>query len=119
MIVDDPKHAMSKRETYHISRILLFPRLRKVTRLGPRIKGKIKKIISKRLIYGYRRRWAVLRNQGTRVNSKTVESDIFGEKSLPAIRKAQGQNKNWGLFRPMAQDRLLKRTSHTYRMSRE
>ncbi|MEM0136698.1 MAG: IS3 family transposase, partial [Thermoplasmatales archaeon] len=86
MVVDDLKQAMSMREISFISGIPLseyyyVPRSRNVTRLDPSIREMIKRIASERPTYGYRRVWAVLRNGGVRVNSKTVES-VLRESSL-------------------------------------
>ncbi|MCL5873938.1 MAG: IS3 family transposase [Candidatus Thermoplasmatota archaeon] len=111
MIVDDLKQAMSMREISFISGIPLseyyyVPRSRKVTRLDPSIGEMIKMIAAERPTYGYRRVWAVLRNGGVRVNSKTVESVLKENNlSLPYARH-RGRTKTRNLFHPTGPDQL-------------
>ena len=118
MIVDDLKQAMSMREISFISGIPLseyyyVPRSRKVTRLDPSIKEMIKMIAAERPTYGYRRVWAVLRNDGVRVNSKTVESVLKENNlSLPYARH-RGRTKTRNLFHPTGPDQLWE-TDITY-----
>lgn len=111
MIVHNFKQYMSVREIACISGIPLseyyyVPRSRNVTRLDPSIREMIKRIASERPTYGYRRIWAVLRNQGIRVNSKTVESVLREDSlSLPYARR-RGRTKTRNLFRPTGPDQL-------------
>ena len=118
MIVDDLKQAMSMREISFISGIPLseyyyVPRSRKVTRLDPSIREMIKRIAAERPTYGYRRVWAVLRNGGVRVNSKTVESVLKENNlSLPCARH-RGRTKTRNLFHPTGSDQLWE-TDITY-----
>ena len=118
MIVNDLKQSMSMREISLISGIPLseyyyVPRSRNVTRLDPEIREMIKSIASERPTYGYRRVWAVLRNQGISVNSKTVESVLRENNlSLPYARH-RGRTKTRNLFRPTGPDQLWE-TDITY-----
>ena len=118
MIVNDLKQSMSMREISLISGIPLseyyyVPRSRNVTRLDPEIREMIKSIASERPTYGYRRVWAVLRNQGISVNSKTVESVLRENNlSLPYARH-RGRTKTRNLFRPTGHDQLWE-TDITY-----
>ena len=118
MIVDDLKQAMSMRDIsfisgIHLSEYYYVPRSRKVTRLDPSIGEMIKMIASERPTYGYRRVWAVLRNGGVRVNSKTVESVLKENNlSLPYARH-RGRTKTRNLFHPTGPDQLWE-TDITY-----
>ena len=72
-----------------------------------------KDIASERPTYGYRRVWAILRNQGTKVNQKTVRKVLKDSNmSLPAS-KHRGRKKRRGLFRPTGPDQLWE-TDVTY-----
>ena len=87
--IQDLKDQIPLREISRISGISLSgyyyrPKERHVERLDPSIKERIKDIASERPIYGYRRVWAVLRNQGTRVNRKTVRKVLKdSDQNLP------------------------------------
>jgi len=86
MIVNDLKQSISMREISLMSGIPLseyyyVPRARNITRLDPSIREMINRVASERPTYGYRRIWAVLRNQSISVNSKTVES-VLRENNL-------------------------------------
>ncbi len=77
MVLDDLKEQMPLREISRISGISLSgyyyrPMERHIQRLDPSTRPRIKGIAAERPAYGYRRVWAVLRNQGTRMNQKTV-----------------------------------------------
>ena len=97
----------------HLSEYYYVPRSRKVTRLDPSIKEMIKMIAAERPTYGYRRVWAVLRNGGVRVNSKTVESVLKENNlSLPYARH-RGRTKTRNLFHPTGPDQLWE-TDITY-----
>ena len=68
MVLEDLKPQMSLRNISRISGISLSgyyyrPRKRYIQRLDPYVKERIRDIASERPTYGYRRVWAVLRNQ--------------------------------------------------------
>ncbi|MEM3845209.1 MAG: IS3 family transposase [Candidatus Parvarchaeota archaeon] len=111
MVVDDLKQVMSMREISFISGIPLseyyyVPRSRNFTRLDPSIREMIKRIVSERPTYGYRRVWDMIRNGGVRVNSKTVES-ILRESSLSLpYARHRGRTKTRNLFHPKGPDQL-------------
>ena len=66
----------------------------------------IKMIAAEGPTYGYRRVWAVLRNGGVRVNSKTVESVLKENNlSLPYARH-RGRTKTRNLFHPTGPDQM-------------
>ena len=117
-VLDDLKDKVPLREISRISGISLSeyyykPRERQVERLDPSIKERIRYIASERPTYGYRRVWAVLRNQGTAVNQKTVRKVIKDSNlSLPASRH-KGRTKSRNLFRPQGADQLWE-TDITY-----
>ena len=118
MVLDDLKDNVPLREISRISGISLSgyyykPRKRQVVRLDPSTKKRIKGIVSERPTYGYRRVWAVLRNQSTAVNQKTVRKVIKDSNlSLPAS-KHRGRTKSRNLFRPQGADQLWE-TDITY-----
>ena len=77
MVLDDLKDQIPLREISRISGISLSGYYyksvkRHIQRLDPSTKERIKDITSERPTYGYRRVWAILRNQGIKVNRKTV-----------------------------------------------
>ncbi len=118
MILEDLKHEMSLRNISRISGISLSgyyyrPKERHVERLDPSIRERIKDIASERPAYGYRRVWAIQRNQGTKVNQKTVRK-VLNESNLnlPAS-KHRGRTKSKNLFRPRGPDQLWE-TDITY-----
>ena len=84
VVIDDLKDQISLRGISRISRIPLSeyyyrPVKRHIQRLDLFTNEKIKHIASERPTYGYRRVWAVLRNQGKRVNWKTVRKYSWTE----------------------------------------
>ena len=88
-------------------------RKRHVERLDPQIKERIRMIASESPTYGYRRVWAIMRNQGTKVNQKTVRKALKDSNlSLPAS-KHRGRTKSRNLFRPDGPDQLWE-TDITY-----
>jgi transposase InsO family protein len=118
MVLEELKHEMSLRNISRISGISLSgyyyrPRERHVERLDPSIRTRIRDIASERPTYGYRRVWAVLRNQGTAVNQKTVRKVLKDNNlNLPAS-KHRGRTKTRNLFHPHGLDQLWQ-TDITY-----
>ena len=118
MVLEDLKPRMPLRRISRISGISLsgyyyHPRERHVERLDPQIRERIRMIASERPTYGYRRVWAVLRNQGTKVNQKTVRKVLKDSNlSLPAHRH-KGRTKTRNLFHPHGPDQLWE-TDITY-----
>ena len=111
MVLDDLKDQIPLREISRISGISLSgyyyrPRKRHVQRLDPSTRERIKGIASERPTYGYRRVWAILRNQGTKVNQKTVRKVLKDNNlNLPAS-KHRGRAKTRNLLRPQGADQL-------------
>ena len=118
MVIDDLKDQIPLREISRISGISLpgyyyKPVKRYIQRLDPSIREKIRYIASERPTYGYRRVWAILRNQGTMVNQKTVRKVLKDNKlNLPASKHG-GRTKARNLFRPREPDQLWQ-TDITY-----
>ena len=118
MVIDDLKDQIPLRETSRISGISLSgyyykPVKRYIQRLDPSIKEKIKYIISERPTYGYRRVWAMLKNQGTMVIQKAVRKILKDNKlNLPAS-KHRVKTKKRNLFHPHGPDQLWE-TDITY-----
>ena len=115
---------MSLRNISRISGMSLYgyyyrPREKQVERLDPSIKERIRYIASERLTYGYRTVWAILRNQGTAVNQKTVRKVLMDNKlNLPASKhrgrtKSKGRTMTRNLFHPHGPDQLCE-TAITY-----
>ena len=85
----------------------------KVRRLSPQIEEDIIRTASERPTYGYRRVWAVLRNDGTKVNMKAVRR-VLRERNLSLpYAKHSGRTKTRNLFRPTGPDQLWE-TDITY-----
>ncbi len=118
MVLEDVKHEMSLRNISRTPGISLSghyyrPGERPIQRLDPSIKERIKDIASERPTYGYRRVWVVLRNQGTRVNQKTVRNVLKDSNlNLPAS-KHRGRTQSRNLFKPAGPDQLWE-TDITY-----
>ena len=118
MVLDDLKDHIPLREISRTSGISLSgcyyrPRNGRIQRLDPYMKERIKDIASERPTYGYRRVWAILRNQGTKVNQKTVRKVLKDSNlSLPAS-KHRGRTKSRNLFRPKGPNQLWE-TDITY-----
>ena len=118
MVINDLKDQIPLREISRISGISLSgyyyrSRERHVERLDPSTRARIKDIASERPTYGYRRVWAILRNQGTAVNQKTVRKVLKDNKlNLPAS-KHRGRTKTRNLFHPHGPDQLWQ-TDITY-----
>ena len=117
-VIDVLKDQIPLREISRISGISLSgyyykPVKRYIQRLDPSIREKIRYIASERPTYGYRRVWAILGNQGTRVNQKTVRKVFKDNKlNLPASKHG-GRTKTRNLFRPRESDQLWQ-TNITY-----
>ena len=82
MVINDLKDQIPLREISRISGISLSgyyyrPRERHVERLDPSTRARIKDIASERPTYGYRRVWAILRNQGTAVNQNSFSEPVL------------------------------------------
>ena len=97
-IVEDLRNDMSLREISRISGISLSSfyyqeKERRVNRLSPQIEHNIISTASERPTYGYRRIWAMLRNNGTKVNRKAVRRVLRNSNLSLPYAKAQGQNK--------------------------
>ena len=118
MVLEDLKQEMSLRNISRISGISLSgyyyrPVERHIQRLDPSTRERIREIASERPTYGYRRVWAILRNQGTKVNQKTVRKVLKDNNlSLPASRY-RGRTKTRNLFKPTGPDQLWE-TDITY-----
>ena len=85
-VVEDLRSDMPLREISWVSGISLSSlyykeKERKVKRLFPQIERDIIRVASERPTYGYRRVWAVLRNNGTKVNRKAVRR-VLRERNL-------------------------------------
>ena len=118
MVIDDLKDKVPLREISRISGIPLSgyyckPRERQVERLDPSIKERIRYIASERPTYGYRRVWAILRNQGTLVNRKTVRKVLKDSNLNLLTSKHRGRTKSRNLFRSQGADQLWQ-TDITY-----
>ena len=118
MVINDLKDQIPLREISRISGISLSgyyyrSRERHVERLDPSTRARIKDIASERPTYGYRRVWAILRNQGKAVNQKTVRKVLKDNNlNLPAS-KHRGRTESRNLFRPHGPDQL-RQTDITY-----
>jgi transposase InsO family protein len=118
MVINDLKDQIPLREISRISGISLSgyyykPVKRHIQRLDPSARARIRDIASERPTYGYRRVWAILRNQGTAVNQKTVRKVLKDNNlNLPAS-KHRGRTKTRNLFRPHGPDQLWQ-TDITY-----
>ena len=92
MVIYDLKDQIPLREISRISGISLSgyyykPVKRHIHRFAPSIKERIRYIALERPTYGYRRVWAILMNQGTSVNRKTVRNVLKDNKlNLPASK---------------------------------
>ena len=121
MVLEDLKHEMSLKNISRISGISLSgyyykPVKRHIQRLDPSTRTRIKDIASERPTYGYRRVWAILRNQGTAVNQKTVRKVLKDNNlNLPAS-KHRGRTESRNLFHPHGPDQLWQ-TDITYDLS--
>ena len=111
MVLEDLKQEMSLRNISRISGISLSgyyyrPVERHIQRLDPSTRERIREIASERPTYGYRRVWAILRNQGTKLNQKTVRKVLKDSNlSLPASRH-RGRTKTRNLVKPTGPDQL-------------
>jgi putative transposase len=118
MVINDLKDQIPLREISRISGISLSgyyykPVKRHIQRLDPSTRARISDIASERPTYGYRRVWAILRNQGTAVNQKTVRKVLKDNNlNLPAS-KHRGRTESRNLFRPHGPDQL-RQTDITY-----
>ena len=86
--VENPKEYMSLRDISSVSGISLssfYYKERSVIRLSPQIEYDIIRVASERPTYGYRRVWAVIRNNGIRVNRKAGQESPQGNESLLTI----------------------------------
>ena len=111
MVINDLKDQIPLREISRISGISLSgyyyrPRERHVERLDPSTRTRNKYIASERPTYGYRRVWAILRNQGTKVNQKTVRKVLKDNKLNLPVSKHRGRTKTRNLFHPHRPDQL-------------
>jgi transposase InsO family protein len=118
MVINDLKDQIPLREISRISGISLSgyyyrPSERHVERLDPSTRARIKDIASERPTYGYRRVWAILRNQGTAVNQKTVRKVLKDNNLNLPVSKHRGRTKTMNLFRPQGPDQLWQ-TDITY-----
>ena len=117
-VVEDFRNDMSLREISRVSGISLSSfyyqeKERRVKRLSPLIEQDIISTASERPTYGYRRIWAMLRNNGTKVNRKAVRMVLRNNNlSLPYARH-KGRTKHRNLFRPTGPDQLWE-TDITY-----
>ena len=124
MVLDDLKDQIPLREISRISGISLSgyyyrPRKRHVQRLDPSTRARIKGIASERPTYGYRRVWAILRNQGTKVNRKTVRKVLKDSNLSRPASKHRGRTRARNLSVHKEQISSGKLTSHTFQQSLE
>ncbi len=118
MVINDLKDQIPLREISRISGMSLSryyyrPRERHVERLDPSTRARIKDIASERPTYGYRRVWAILRNQGTAVNQKTVRKVLKDNNLNLPVSKHRGRTNTMNLFHPHGPDQL-RQTDITY-----
>ena len=76
------------------------------SRISPHIVKRIKDICNERVTYGYRRIWALLRNEGINLNQKAVlkimkSENVYLEAHVHKNRRAWGK-----LFHPDGLDKL-------------
>ena len=117
-IVEDLRNDMSLREISRVSGISLSSlyykeKERRVKRLSPLIEQDIIRTASERPTYGYRRVWAMLRNNGTKVNRKAVRRVLRDRNLSLPYAKHRGRTKQRNLFRPTGPDQLWE-TDITY-----
>jgi hypothetical protein len=87
--------------------------MRHIERLDPSTKERIREIASEWPTYEFRRIWAILWNQNTKGNQKTVRKELkYSNLSLPAS-KHRGRTKSRNLFKPTKPDHLWE-TDITY-----
>ena len=118
MVINDLKDQIPLREISRISGISLSgyyykPVKRHIQRLDPSTRARIKDIASERPTYGYRRVWAILRNQGTAVNQKTVRKVLKDNNLILPASKHRGRTKARNLFHTQRADQLWQ-TDITY-----
>ncbi len=111
MVINDLKDQIPLREISRISGqrdsgYYYKPVKRRIQRLDPSTRARIKDIASERPTYGYRRVWAVLRNSDTKVNQKTVRK-VLKDNNLnhPASRR-RGGTKSRNRFHSRGPDQL-------------
>ena len=97
-IVEDLRNDMSLREISRVSGISLSSfyyqeKERRVMRLSPQIEHDIIMTASERPTYGYRRIWAMLRNNGTNVNRKAVRRVLRDRNLSLPYAKHRGRTK--------------------------
>jgi transposase InsO family protein len=117
-VVEDLQSEMPLREISRVSGISLSSlyykeKERRVKRLSPQIEQDIISTASERLTYGYRRIWAMLRNNGTKVNRKTVRRVLRSNNLSLTYARLRGRTKHRNLFRPTGPDQLWE-TDITY-----
>ena len=84
------------------------------TRITDEIVIRIREICSERVTYGYRRIWAMLRNEGIYLNPKTVLS-IMKKENLSLEPHRHMNRKGWKkLFHPLGPDPALGNGSDIY-----
>ncbi|MEM3191188.1 MAG: IS3 family transposase [Candidatus Parvarchaeota archaeon] len=88
-------------------------RRRSVIRLSPQIEYDIIRVTSERPTYGYRRVWAMIRNNGIRVNRKAVRR-VLRERNLSLpYSKHRGRTESRNIFHSAGPDQLWE-TDITY-----
>jgi transposase InsO family protein len=117
-VVEDLRSDMSLREISRVSGISLssfyyHEKERRVKRLSPQIEQDIIRTASERPTYGYRRIWAMLRNNGTKVNRNAVRRVVRDRNLSLPYAKHRGRTKSRNLFRPTGLDPLWE-TDITY-----
>ena len=118
MVINDLKDQIPLMKISRISGISLSayyykPVKRHVQRLDPSTRARIRYIAPERPTYGYRRVLAILRNQGTAVNQKTVRKVLKDNKLNLPVSKHRGRTKTRNLFHPHGPDQLWQ-TDITY-----
>ena len=104
-VVEDLRNGMSLREISRVSGISLSSfyyqeKKRRVKRLSPLIEQDIISTAFERTTYGYRRMWAMLRNNGMKVNRKAVRRVLRNNNLSLPYAKHRGRTKHRNLFRP-------------------
>ena len=112
------KENMSIREISRISGISLSTYYyssskRNVKRINPETERKILDIALERPTYGYRRIWALLKNNETMVNRKTVSRILKNNNLSLPVAKHKNRIETRNLFNPIAPDQLWQ-TDITY-----
>ncbi|MEM4067991.1 MAG: IS3 family transposase [Candidatus Micrarchaeaceae archaeon] len=111
IVVEDLREYMSLREISSVSGISLSSfyyreKERSVIRLSPQIEYDIIRVASERPTYGYWKVWAMIRNNGIRVNRKAVRR-VLRERNLSLpYSKHRGRTESRNIFHSTGPDQL-------------